>query len=178
MGNITEKLLYLAETKELIKEAIIEKGVDMDEDVTFREYAEYINEIEGGEIQLQAKTAMPTGKTFIVSPDSDYDGLSSVTVVGDANLKAENIAKDVTIYGVTGIHEGDNKVSEVNIYEESGGFAIVFEGGSAVTGSATFDENGLPIGLVADNGSTVNFTAGYPTSVTYSDGKDIPIIWD
>lgn len=48
MGNITEKLLYLAETKELIKEAIIEKGVDMGEDVTFREYAEYINEIEGG----------------------------------------------------------------------------------------------------------------------------------
>ncbi len=61
--------------------------------------------IPKSEPRLQARTVTPTGKTFAVSPASGYDGLSSVTVAGDSNLAAENIVKDVTIYGVTGTHE-------------------------------------------------------------------------
>lgn len=65
-----------------------------------------IGGIPDSEPVLQAKSVTPTGKTFTVTPGSGYDGLSSVTVVGDNNLAAENIAEGVTIYGVTGTFEG------------------------------------------------------------------------
>lgn len=71
-----------------------------------------IDALTSGEAKLQAKTVTPTGQTFVVSPSSGYDGLSSVTVAGDTNLAAENIAEGVTIYGVTGTFGGGNAIPE------------------------------------------------------------------
>ena len=62
---------------------------------------------QGGTGAMQVKTATPTGKAFIVSPDIGYSGLSSVTVAGDNELIPENIKSGVEIYGVTGTHEGN-----------------------------------------------------------------------
>ncbi len=47
MGTTSEKLAYLQETKEAIKDAIVNKGVEVTEDTTFREYANKIGEISG-----------------------------------------------------------------------------------------------------------------------------------
>lgn len=55
---------------------------------------------------LQSKTATPSASQQVITPDSDYEGLSSVTVEGDADLVAGNIKKDVEIFGVTGSYEG------------------------------------------------------------------------
>lgn len=46
--SIENKLNYLKNTKNLIKNAIIDKGVDITPDTPFREYADKIGEISGG----------------------------------------------------------------------------------------------------------------------------------
>ena len=45
MGSIKEKIKYIKETKKLIREAIIARGVDVPENTTFRDYANKIDEI-------------------------------------------------------------------------------------------------------------------------------------
>lgn len=57
MGNIQDKLNYLSNTKEAIKQAIITKGVDVTDSDTFRSYADKIDSIQtggggGGEYEL------------------------------------------------------------------------------------------------------------------------------
>lgn len=67
---------------------------------------EAIGTIPTGNSKLQTKLITPTGQVFTVGPDSDYDGLSSVTIAGDQDLIPENVAAGVEIYGVLGTHKG------------------------------------------------------------------------
>ena len=48
MGTVADKLAYLADTKDDIRAALVEKGLDVPESTPFRQYAEKIREISSG----------------------------------------------------------------------------------------------------------------------------------
>jgi hypothetical protein len=81
MSTTVEKLEYLNETKSVIKQAIINKGVAVDDTVPFRSYANKISSIKT-DPKLQSKsTSITSNGTTTVKPDSGYEGLSSVAII-------------------------------------------------------------------------------------------------
>lgn len=65
-----------------------------------------------GAIKTHSKSITPKASSQTVKPDSGYIGLSQVTVNGDANLKAANIKKGASIFGITGTLESGAQIAE------------------------------------------------------------------
>lgn len=78
--TISNQLNYVKTIKTNIKQAIENKGVTIASDTAFSDYPDKIGEI-GGILQAKTLTAgADTADTTIITPDSNYSGLSSVTV--------------------------------------------------------------------------------------------------
>lgn len=73
MGTLKEKLSYLSETKEAIKQALIKQQVMVTDEDTFRSYADKISGIEGGGGSIQKidagenETELPYGEIRAIS---------------------------------------------------------------------------------------------------------------
>lgn len=75
MGTLNDKLDYLKETKEQIRQAINSKGQEVSTSDTFRSYATKISAIDT--VNNQNKTVTTNG---VYSADAGYTGLGNVTV--------------------------------------------------------------------------------------------------
>lgn len=75
MSNINNKLDYLDETKQLIKQAIIDKGQEVSDEDTFRSYVDKISNIETGN---DTKDATATSND-ILYPETAYISNGKVT---------------------------------------------------------------------------------------------------
>ena len=128
MGTIADKLAYLAESKEQIRQAIEGMGVSVPKTTIFRKYAEKIKAITGDATAtaaniLSGKTAYVKGKKLtgtipskaaqIYTPgtvnqiiDAGQYLAGAQTIQGDANLVAENIVSGKTIFGINGSAAG------------------------------------------------------------------------
>lgn len=98
---------------EYIANAIREKG-GTKAGLTVDEMVDAIYDLQTeGTGNLQSKNIMPTGEEIIVTPDSGFDGLESVTVEGDPNLIEENIREGVEIYGKMGTFAGSGLIYKI-----------------------------------------------------------------
>ena len=84
MGTTSEKLAYLQETKEAIKDAIVNKGVEVTEDTTFREYATKIGEIGGSVIIKELNCSEEPTKSSVI-----YENFLDET--DEANIIPDNV---------------------------------------------------------------------------------------
>lgn len=70
--GIKQKAEYLADTKEAIKDAIISKGVDVDDNDSFRDYAEKITAISvGGVMELKGYIYEKDGGLYYVDASGE-----------------------------------------------------------------------------------------------------------
>lgn len=133
----------------------------------------------------QSKTVTPGASQQIVTPDSDYDALSSVVVNGDANLVAGNIKKYVEIFGIMGSYEGSGGGGGGNIAystsaptSEQGSdgdtwcqYAV---GATAVVSVSGGYNGGAVLSVTVDNTEVWHGVGSSPYNAYYTVTTDIP----
>lgn len=119
MGTTNEKLAYLLATKEQLKTNLAEMGINVTDDMTFRELTESVlnieTEAEPLDPVLQSLSITPDGDDHVYTPDDGFDGFSYVEVEGDGNLVPENIVSGIEIYGVEGTADVGSSSEELSI---------------------------------------------------------------
>ena len=99
IDTVNDALEEAIRIKGQIRAAIISKDVAVPENTPFADYPSKVSAIAG---HLQTKSITPTAAGGTVSPDTGYDGFSSVTLPAEPNLIPANISEGVSIFGVVG----------------------------------------------------------------------------
>ena len=111
--SIQTEIERLENAKSALKTSITNKGVTVNEEKKISEYSALVDSIV--ELKGQTKTVTPSTSEQTISPDAQYNGLTSVTVNAvtsaiDSNIVADNIKKDVSILGVTGTYALEEEI--------------------------------------------------------------------
>lgn len=91
MGTLKEKLSYLSETKEAIKQALIKQQVTVTDEDTFRSYADKIAGIEGGGGGSKVISTMPASNAGSINTDNMIEICSSDGANYSSEIEIQNI---------------------------------------------------------------------------------------
>ena len=155
MGNITDKLSYLNDTKKAIKNAITSRGVTVSDNDTFRDYASKITEI--------GETVSKLGLSIDDFIGEVKDGvMSAPNVIPVADFSGVEIVGDNAADGLLAYRKGWLKnVSEIKNIGRSGfsNFLDNCNSGTSVTNAVSFDsiESITANNAFLDFGGSTNF---------------------
>ena len=127
MGSLADKLSHLNETKTAIKNAIVEKGVDVADTDTFRSYAEKISAIESGSADnYLGRIVTEDGTLQIPTTSYTFTMPDNITKIGTRGLYyafCGNVVWDV-LQPVGGIAHADlSSVKSIGSYGLYSAFA-------------------------------------------------------
>jgi hypothetical protein len=91
VGTLKEKLSYLSETKEAIKQALIKQQVTVTDEDTFRSYADKIAGIEGGGGGSKVISTMPASNAGSINTDNMIEICSSDGANYSSEIEIQNI---------------------------------------------------------------------------------------
>lgn len=151
--SIQTEIERLENAKSALKTSIANKGVIVDEGKKLNEYSALVDSIV--ELKGQTKTVVPSTSEQTISPDAQYNGLTSVTVNAvtsaiDSNIVADNIKKDVSILGVTGTYAPEEEI------DTSDATATAYVNGQKITGTLPLFPNTST--FTVDNAGVTNNT--------------------
>lgn len=155
---IADEVSRIRAAKENIKQAIIDKGVEVPE-TTLDSYPELIEQIET-QGRYQVKSATPTKEYQVITPDEGYDALERV-LVAETPLETTTITPSTGAVTVVpkndniGFSEvtvnGDPYLSAENIKKGVSIFGVtgIYEGSGGGTGDSDFSNLGFAIDIEA-----------------------------
>lgn len=107
MGTTAEKLIFLGETKSLIRDSIIAKGVDVPVETTFRDYATKVDEITQGGAPVYARPGDWLDIDSLVV-DNDHKFVGLFAIYEDSNFISVFASQDYTVDWGDGVVENFN----------------------------------------------------------------------
>ena len=116
---LIENLEHIDGTKELIRDVLESKGIEVSDEDTFRSYANKMEQLSSDASIEEFKEVTPKTVAQTILPSEGYKAIKQVAVKAvtsdiDEDLKPENIKKDVDILGVLGTYEVKIQ-NEINI---------------------------------------------------------------